>query len=118
MGPGTAGFLVREANGMYRSREKVTVVGGADGLEPGTILGVVTASGNYARHNAAAVDGSEAEAGILFEAVPAGETVDRTVVVRDAEVNGHHLIYEDGADAAQITTSDAALADLGIIVRR
>jgi hypothetical protein len=116
-GPGTAGFIVSEANG-YLSRESVTVDGTAAALEAGTILGKVTVGGNYVRHAAGATNGSENEAGILYEGIGLGETAERTIVARSAEVNGSELIYEIGADATQITTSDAALAALGIIVRK
>ena len=114
---GTAGFLVSEANNMYRSREEEIVNATGAALLPGTIMGKVTGSGEYVRHNAGASNGSQTEAGILFEAIAEGEVQKRTLVVRDAEVVGAHLTYEDGADAAQITATNAALKALGIIVR-
>ena len=114
-GARTADFLVSEANG-YRSREEVVVDATGGAVEPGSIMGIVTASGKYVRHDAAAVDGSEAEAGILFEGIGAVED-DRTMIIRDAEVNEAHLTYEVGADQAQIDVSNAALAALGIAVR-
>lgn len=111
----TAEFLVSEANGC-RSRAEVTVDATGGALVAGTILGVVTASGKYVRHNAGAVDGSENEAAVLYEGIGAVEDT-RTVILRDAEVTQSLLTYEVGADAAQITASNAALAALGIIVR-
>lgn len=113
-----AEFIVSEAND-WRSRDQATVTVPAAGLASGTILGVVTATGVYVRHDAAAVDGSETEAGILFAPFPADAAGDypATVIVRDAEVNSAELTYEAGADAAQITASNAALAAIGIIVR-
>lgn len=113
---GTANFLVSEANGMYRSRDEGTVAAGtAPGLIAGTILGKLTAGGNYVRYDPGANTGAEGIAGILFEA--AVGTVKRTVVTRDAEVNGAHLIYQAGANAAAKATANAALKALGIIVR-
>lgn len=114
-GQRTAGFIVSEANA-YRSREEVTVDATGGALEPGTILGKITASGKYVRHDAGAADGSEAEAGILLSAIGAEEAT-RTIIARDAEVMASELTYESGADATQKTTSNAALASLGIIVR-
>lgn len=115
-----AEFLISEAND-WRSRDEVTVSVPDGGYETGTILGKITASGKYVRHNAAAVDGSEAEAGILLIAQANGSgaaaDADCTIIARDAEVEGDELTYEVGADAAQITTSNTALAALGIIVR-
>ncbi|WP_299663852.1 head decoration protein [uncultured Ruegeria sp.] len=115
MGKLAAEFLISEANN-NRSRDEVTVDATAAALEPGTILGKVTASGDFVRHAAGASDGSENEAGILMFGIGAVEE-ERTIVARDAEVSQADLTYEAGADAAQITASNAALAALGIIVR-
>src|SRR5690606_9899405 len=113
---GTANFLVSEANGMYRSRDVGTVAAGAaPGLLPGTILGRLTSGGNYVRYDASSELGAEDIAGILFEA--AVGTVKKTIVVRDCEVNGAHLIYPVGANDAAKATANAALKALGIIVR-
>jgi hypothetical protein len=112
----TAGFLISEAQGMYRSRDQVTVAGGAaPGLVAGTLLGKLTAGGNFVRYAPGASDGSQNVAGILFEGVVG--TAKRTIVSRDAQVVGAHLTYSAGADAAAIATANAALAALGIIVR-
>ena len=113
---GTANFLVSEANGMYRSRDAVTVAAGAaPGLAAGTILGKLTSGGNYVAYDPAASSGAQTIAGILWEA--AIGTVKKTVVTRDAEVNGAHLIYQSGANDAAKATANAALKALGIIVR-
>lgn len=113
---GAANFIVSEANGMYRSRDVGTVAAGAaPGLLPGTILGKLTAGGNFVRYDPAASTGAETVAGILFEA--AVGTVKKTIVVRDAEVNGAHLIYQNGANDAAKATANTALKALGIIVR-
>lgn len=111
-----AAFLVNEANG-YRSRGEGTVTVPSGGLEAGTVLGVITSSGKYVRHAAGASDGSQNEAGILFGNLDIAGDADGTIILRDAEVSQDELTYEDGADAAQITTSNTALAALGIIVR-
>ena len=116
-----ASFIVSESNG-YRSRDDVTVtVPATTTYAAGTILGKITASGKYVRHAAGATDGSEDEAGVLYETLAntTGSGVDNASVsmARDAEVNGSELTYEVGADAAQIILSDAALKALGIIVR-
>lgn len=113
---GTANFLVMEANGMYRSRDEgVVAAGAAPGLAAGTILGKLTAGGNYVTYDPGAATGAQTIAAILFEA--AVGTIKRTVVTRDAEVNGAHLIYQAGANDAAKATANAALAALGIIVR-
>jgi hypothetical protein len=116
-GTRNASFLVSEANGMYRSREKVTVTVPSGGLAAGTVLGKITASGKYVRHDSDLETGGETEAGILYETLTETGDTEVTIIARDAEVVGAHLTYEDGADAAAITASNTALASLGIIVR-
>ena len=116
-----ASFIVSESSG-YRSRDAVTVtVPATTTYAAGTILGKITASGKYVRHAAGATDGSEDEAGVLYETLvnTTGSGVDNASVsmARDAEVNGSELTYEVGADASQITASNLALKALGIIVR-
>ena len=51
-------FIVSEGNGSI-SRETITVLSG-ETLEPGAVLGKVTASGKYKALDPAAADGSEA----------------------------------------------------------
>ena len=120
-GQSNASFIVSESNG-FRSRDDVTVtVPASTTYAAGTILGKITASGKYVRHAAGATDGSEDEAGILYETLAntTGSGVDNASVsfARDAEVNGSELTYEVGADGAQVTASNLALKALGIIVR-
>lgn len=113
----TASYLVSEAKSPYRSREAGTVVnGGTDELEAGTVLGRL-ANGNYVPLDLGANNGAEVVAGILFQEVGAGATAERTITVRDCEVNGAHLFYPDGASSGQIDTVNAALLALGIVVR-
>ena len=113
LGIRTAEFIVSEANG-YRSRETQEFNSTADwagaAIPAGQVYAIV--GGDAVAWDGDASDGSEDAAGILFEPVGAGETVDRTVVVRDAEVNKAHLEY-DGTDA-ELT---AALNAIGIAVR-
>ena len=121
-GQANASFIVSESEG-YRSRDTVTVTVPANTTyAAGTIISKITATGKLVQHAAGAVDGSEDEAGILYETLAntAGSAVDIEVVsfARDAEVNGSELTYEVGADAAQITASNLALKALGIIVRK
>ncbi|MBK8908485.1 MAG: head decoration protein [Rhodospirillales bacterium] len=112
----TAEFLVSEANGA-RSRDVVTIASG-EVLEPGTVLGKVTASGKYVELNPAGADGSEAAAAILYEGVDAtaGDAT-RTALLRDAEVNGAEIVWPDGITAPDKTTAIGELAALGILVR-
>lgn len=108
-----AEFLQSEANG-YRSRstaqfDSTTDWAGA-AIPAGQVYAVV--GGVTVAWDGDAVDGSEDAAGILFEAVDAGDDVERTVVTRDAEVKRYKLTA-DGTNAEL----DATLLALGIIVR-
>lgn len=120
-GPRKAEFMISEAED-YRSRDEVTVTVPANTtLDSGTVLGKITASGKFVRHDAGAATGAEDESGILFENVTndTGSSADftATIVARAAQVKQADLTYEAGADATQITASNAALGALGVIVR-
>ena len=123
-GQSNASFIVSESNG-FRSRDDVTVTVPANTtFAAGTILGMITATDKFVRHDATVdspTTGEEIEAGILYETLTnttaSPVNIDAVSFARDAEVNGSELTYEVGADAAQIILSDAALKALGIIVR-
>lgn len=111
-------FLMSEANGT-RSRDTVTVVSGAGVIEPGTVLGKITASGKYTTALLASNDGSESAAAIALYGCDA-TSADASVVIisRDAEVNSNMLVW--GADIDTTNEKAAAavlLAAKGIIVR-
>jgi hypothetical protein len=109
----TGGFILSEANGL-RSRDEVTVTVPASAtLQPGQVLGKVTATGKYEPYDNGATpaeDGTETAAGVLYgELINATEApVDMTGVVvnADAEVKAADLIWGTGMD------EDAGLADL------
>lgn len=102
-------FLLSEGNGAI-SRETVTVAASA-ALPAGQVLGVVTATGEYAAYNNAATDGTETAVAVLY--APLADTAaDRAAVViaRLAEVAEARLT---GLDAA----AKADLAARNIFVR-
>lgn len=102
-----AEFILSEANG-YRSREMVELAEGED-LEAGTVLGQVTASGEYVQWNPDAdpEDGSETAVAILYGHAHNPDSEQRVAIVaRDAEVDGAKLIWPEGADV------EAGIADL------
>jgi hypothetical protein len=79
-------LVVSEGNGEI-SREPITVLSGQT-LKAAAVLGEVTVSGKYKALDPAAVDGSEAAAGILHDAVEASAADAKGVaIVRLAEVN-------------------------------
>lgn len=117
-----AEFMVSEAND-WRSRDQGTVTVPANTtFAAGMVLGQQTSGLKFVRHDTDGTDdGRRTEAGLLFANL-VNDTVsavdfDATILVRDAEVNGTDLTYEDGANDAAKTASNVALAALGIIVR-
>lgn len=109
-------YIFSESNGS-RSRGTGTVLSG-ETLEAGDLVGIVTASGKYAKYDNSAGDGRESVAGISYDAVDASSADFTGVVftVRDCEVVGASLDYNT-VDAGEITTANTELEALGIIVR-
>ncbi len=112
----TGGFLVWEALRDY-CREVVTIASGT--LESGTVLGRITASGKYAAHDPAAVDGTETAIAVLWgKADASGGDIAAVAVVRGpAIVNRHDLVFAGTPSAAAIAAAHAALLSAGILVR-
>ena len=111
-------FILSEANGQ-RSRETITIASGAGVIAAGTVLGKVTASGKYVASAVGASDGSEVPAAINTYGTDAS-SADATVsaIARDAEVNGKCLTWHADRDQpAERAAANAALANLGVIVR-
>ena len=111
-------FLMTEANGQ-RSRETITIASGAGVIAPGTVLGKVTASGKYVASAVGASDGSQNPSAItIYGADATSADVDVAAIVRDAEVNGHCLVYHADRDQpAEKAAANVALTAIGIIVR-
>jgi hypothetical protein len=110
------GFLVWEAFRDY-TREVVTIAAGD--LYPGTVLGKVTASGNYAAHDPAAVDGTETAVAVLWGRADAtgGEVPGVALVRGPAVVNRHDLVFAGSPSEAEIDAAHATLLVAGILVR-
>jgi len=110
------GFLVWEAFRDY-CREVVTVAAGT--LEPGTVLGRITAGGKYAAHDPDAEDGSETAVAVLWGKADAstGDTAAVALVRGPAIVNRHDLVFAGTPSGPEIAAAHAALAAAGIIVR-
>ncbi|WP_377707272.1 head decoration protein [Pseudomonas protegens] len=102
-------FLLSEGAGNI-SREAINVAAGP-ALEPGQILGLVTATGQFAPYNPTAEDGSENAQAILYGPLGESDVVRRgRAVVRLAEVSEACLT---GLDLA----AEKALASHFVIVR-
>jgi hypothetical protein len=109
-GKHTAEFLLSEGNGSI-SREVGVLAATTTGLEAGTVLGKVTATGHLVPYLNSASDGSQTAVSILYANAPiATGTQEATVIARTAEVTGAELT---GIDAAAVIELEAR----GIVVR-
>ena len=110
------GFLAWEA---FRDYTRETIVVAAGTLEPGTVLGRITASGRYAAHDPAAVDGTETAVAVLWGRVDAsaGEAPAVALVRGPAIVNRHDLVFAGSPSEAEIAAAHAALLAAGVLVR-
>ncbi len=108
-------FVVSEGAGTI-SREKADVdVPAGETLEPGYVLGQVTATGHYAPYDDANSDGTETAAAILCgprldnSAGAIVSTLAATIIKRLAEVRANDLEWKSGVDESGGTTDLAAL---------
>lgn len=102
-------FLLTEGAGNI-SREAINVAAGA-ALEPGQILGLVTATSEFAPYQPTAEDGTENAVAILYGPLGESDVARRgRAIVRLAEVSEAHLT---GLDPA----AEKALAAHFVIVR-
>lgn len=112
-------FLLSEAPGTL-SRDAGTVdVPASTTLEPGTVLGLLSATGHWAPYDDANSDGSETAAGILCGPRLVNDEVtevslDAAIVTRLAEVRSADLVWSDGVDEAGGIVD---LATLDIVAR-
>jgi hypothetical protein len=116
-------FILREPDGTV-SREVVTIASGEGVLEPGTVLGKVTASGKYVASPAAQVagkEGAETATVILGYGVDATSADAKAVVVDGAggvEVKNPMLIFHSSVnDATKRNTKLTQLRAVGIKAR-
>lgn len=113
----TADFIRSEANG-FRSRETVTIADSSAVLEPGTVLGIVTASGKYAPIEIGASDGTQNSVAVLYARVNVdGADAKGVVVIRDAEMIAGQLIWPGGITDNEKAAEVAKLATSGLVAR-
>ena len=108
-------FVLSEANGNL-SRDAVVI--GAGVLVPGTVLGVVTASGEHVAFDPAAVDGSEVAVAVLHgHADATAAAVPGVAYTRLTEVRDDMLVWPEGIAAPDKTAALLALAGSHIVAR-
>lgn len=112
----TADYILTESHGS-KSRENVTYAQSAV-IEPGEVVGIVTASGKYKPLDLSANDGTEVAAGVNYALVNASATeVEGVVSARDTTLIAEQLIWPDGITETQKTTALGQLATHDLIVR-
>ena len=111
-------LLKYEAPNLY-SRERVTVASGQR-LPLGTVVGVVTATGQYKRIDPSAEDGAQVAAAVLLQACDATltERADGLVLARHAIVAEHALAWPEAITHAEKRTAIAQLKAFGVLVRQ
>lgn len=120
-GPRALAFVLSEGNGMI-SREIVTIASGAGKLDPGTVLGQVTASKKFVASPAAEVvgkEGAETATAILAYGVNATSAdVEAVIIKRHAELKEPMLVFDASvSDANKKAAKLAQLATATIIAR-
>jgi hypothetical protein len=110
-------LLKYEAPNLY-SRERVTVAAGQT-LPLGSVVGLVSASGQVKAFDPSATDGSQFAAGVLMQDVDAQflDRDDALMVARHAIVSNHALVWAAQITAAEKATALQHLQNLGILVR-
>jgi hypothetical protein len=113
--PRALAFLLSEGKGTI-SRDSVVI--GAGKLVAGTVLGKVSASGQYVAYNPAATTGEQTAVAILgYDTDATSATQKALAIVREAEVDVLKLTFIAGITAAQKTAAVTSLASSFIIVR-
>ena len=115
---GAGAFIKSEGNGDI-SRETIVIAATYGKLVAGTVLGKITASGKYAAHDPAAVDGTETAVAVLWgnADASAGDAPAVAVVRGPAIVNRHDLFFAGTPSEGEIAAAHTALLAAGILVR-
>lgn len=110
-GTRSLGFILSEADGTL-SRDSVTIASGAGILQPGTVLGKITASGKYVASPDTGADGSQTAIAILAYGVDAtsSDVTGALIIANDAEVKKDMLLY--AASVSDQTKRDAKATQL------
>ena len=117
--PHDGNFILSEDDEGRLSRDKIIIASGSGQLQPGTVLGKLTASGKFVPSPETAADGSETAVAVLVGSVDAtGADVIAVAVTRHAEVNRYGLFYDATIDDdAKKSGKWDQLRTAGIVVR-
>lgn len=117
-GPNLGDLLKYEAPNLY-SRERVTVAGGQT-LKLGSVVGMVTATGEIKALDPSATDGTQSACGVMMQDCDAGLALrdDGLMVARHAVVSDKALQWPAGIAVAEQRAAIAQLKALGVLVRK
>ena len=115
--PRTAGIYIAAEVAVALSRENGVLAEG-ESLQAGTVLGKLTATGEYVQLDPEADTGAENAAAILYASKDATDSAQPIVVTeRLTAVTGDELIWPDGIAAPAKAAAIAALAAKHIVIR-
>lgn len=111
-------FILSEAEA-GRARDTVVVASGSGKIEPGTVLGKVTASGKFKPATATGTDGGETAVAVAIGGGDATSAdIKVAVIARAAQVKAAALVYGSTInDNTKKAAANAQLAAAGIVVR-
>lgn len=90
------------------SRDTVTLEGGHGLLDPGTVLGKISASGKYIASPASGSDGSQVAVAVLVSAIDTSAAdVDAVAINWGAELIGSMLAYDASVDTDEARATKA-----------
>ncbi|WP_085440256.1 head decoration protein [Magnetofaba australis] len=112
------GDLLKYEAPQFYSRQTVTVTDGQT-LSLGSVVGVVSATGNIQALDPAAVDGTEVAAGVMIQdAAPSGADGEGLLIARHAIVADHALVWPVGITENEKASATGQLIKAGILVRQ
>lgn len=111
------GEYILEEVSLSLCRESITIASG-NKLLAGQVLGMITTSGKYAKHDPSKSDGSEMAVAVLVDGVDATEADKKGVAsVRLTLVNINALVFKAGILSAEKTAALESLKTQFIITR-
>lgn len=111
-------FVLSEAE-HGRSRDNITIASGSGVIQPGDVLGKITASGKYKKSTDTGTDGGQTAVAVALYGTDA-TSADKKIaaITRAAQVKAVELTYDASVnDATKRGTKATQLAAVGIIVR-
>lgn len=111
-------FILSEAN-FHRSRDNIVIASGSGIVQPGTVLGKLTAGGKYKPATATGTDGGQTGVALNVHYVDATSVdVPVAAITRDAEIKGYAVAYDATVnDDTKKGAKRDQLAAAGIITR-